>query len=118
MSYDKSVAAKVLARAKDAGRESLTAPEAKELCEAYGIAVPREALAKSAAEAATAAGKVGFPVVMKIVSPQILHKTEAGGVLVGVKSADQVAQGFSMRVHSHLLPGASSRQPLQLQCCA
>ena len=100
MSYDKSVAAKVLARAKDAGRESLTAPEAKELCEAYGIAVPREALAKSAAEAATAAGKVGFPVVMKIVSPQILHKTEAGGVVLGVKSAQEAEQAYTTLLHN------------------
>jgi acyl-CoA synthetase (NDP forming) len=95
MSYDKSVARRVLDRAKDAGREALTAPEAKELCEAYGINVPREALAKSAAEAAAAASKVGFPVVMKIVSPQILHKTEAGGVVLGVKSAQEAETAYT-----------------------
>ena len=54
------------------------------MCEAYGIAVPKEGVARSAAEAARLAADIGFPVVMKIVSPQILHKTEAGGVLVGV----------------------------------
>ena len=95
MSYDKSAARKVLDRAKDAGREALTAPEAKELCEAYGIAVPREALARSAAEAATSAGEIGFPVVMKIVSPQILHKTEAGGVVLGVKSAQEAERAYA-----------------------
>ena len=95
MSYDKSVVRRVLDRAKEAGREALTAPEAKELCEAYGIAVPREALAHSAAEAAAAAAKIGFPVVMKIVSPQILHKTEAGGVVLGVKSAQEAEQAYS-----------------------
>ena len=95
MSYDKSAARKVLDRAKDAGHEALTAPEAKELCEAYGIAVPREALARSAAEAATSAGEIGFPVVMKIVSPQILHKTEAGGVVLGVKSAQEAERAYA-----------------------
>ena len=95
MSYDKSAARKVLDRAKDAGREALTAPEAKELCEAYGIAVPREALARSAAEAATSAGEIGFPVVMKVVSPQILHKTEAGGVVLGVKSAQEAERAYA-----------------------
>ncbi len=46
-------------------------------------------MANNAAEAAQARRGIGFPVVMKIVSPQILHKTEAGGVVVGVKSAEQ-----------------------------
>jgi len=95
MSYDKSAARRVLDHAKQAGREALTAPEAKELCEAYGITVPREAVAHSAAAAATAASKIGFPVVMKIVSPQILHKTEAGGVMLGVKSAQEAEQTYT-----------------------
>jgi acyl-CoA synthetase (NDP forming) len=95
MSYDKSAVRKVLDRARDAGRGSLTAPEAKELCEAYGIAVPREELARTAAEAGALAARIGFPVVMKIVSPQILHKTEAGGVVVGVKSAEEAAKAYT-----------------------
>jgi len=57
--------------------------------------VPQEGVAKSAAEAAKLAAGMGFPVVLKIVSPEILHKTEAGGVLVGVKSAADVEQGFA-----------------------
>src|SRR5204863_7322896 len=63
-------------------------------CEAYGIPVPKEGVAKSAAEAATIAAGMGFPVVLKIVSPDILHKTEAGGVLVGVKSAEDAQKGY------------------------
>ena len=66
----------------------------KRLCEAYGIRVPQEAVAGSAAEAAQIASRMGYPVVMKIVSPQILHKTEAGGVVVGVKSAEAARQAF------------------------
>ena len=76
-------------------RSALTAPEGKLVCEAYGIAVPKEGVATSASEAARLAERVGFPVVLKIVSPEILHKTEAGGVIVGLKSAESVAKGFS-----------------------
>src|SRR5881296_820942 len=85
---------RVLDTVKAEGRTALTAPEGKIVCEAYGIAVPKEGVANSAADAAKIAAAIGFPVVMKIVSPDILHKTEAGGVLVGVKNADDAAKGF------------------------
>jgi len=73
----------------------LTAPEGKQVCDAYAIVVPREAVATTAAEAASQAAAIGFPVVLKIISPDILHKTEAGGVLVGLKSALEVERGFA-----------------------
>src|SRR5437899_9530546 len=76
---------RVLDTVKAEKRTSLTAPEGKLVCDAYGIPVPKEGVAKSAAEAAKLATGMGFPVVMKIVSPDILHKTEAGGDVVGVK---------------------------------
>jgi acetyl coenzyme A synthetase (ADP forming)-like protein len=95
MTREKNVVRKILDLARAAGRNSLTAPEAKRVCEAYGIAVPREGVAASAEDAAEIASSIGFPLVMKIVSPQILHKTEAGGVLVGIKSPQEVAQGFA-----------------------
>jgi acyl-CoA synthetase (NDP forming) len=85
MSVDKASVRKILDKVKADGRTSLTAPEGKLVCDAYGIAVPGEGLATSAAEAAKLASGMGYPVVMKIVSPDILHKTEAGGVIVGVK---------------------------------
>ncbi|WP_157015639.1 acetate--CoA ligase family protein [Mesorhizobium xinjiangense] len=91
---DKSAIRNVLEKAKSEGRNSLTAPEGKLLCDAYGITVPREGVAKSADEAATLAADMGFPVVMKIVSPDILHKTEAGGVIVGVNSADEAKAAY------------------------
>ena len=100
MTTDKTAVRRILDQAKAAGREALTAPEARGICEAYGINIPREGVAKTGEEAVKLATGIGFPVVMKIVSPQILHKTEAGGVLVGVKSADQVAQGFSTIVEN------------------
>ncbi|HET7262362.1 MAG TPA: acetate--CoA ligase family protein [Casimicrobiaceae bacterium] len=95
MAHDKAAVRSILDKVKAAGRTSLTAPEGKLVCDAYGIPVPKEAVAKSAAEAAKLATGMGFPVVLKIVSPQILHKTEAGGVLVGVKTAQDVEQGFA-----------------------
>jgi acetyl coenzyme A synthetase (ADP forming)-like protein len=95
MSSDKSAVRRILDQARSAGRTALTAPEARGLCEAYGIAIPREGVATNATDAATQAARIGFPVVMKIVSPQILHKTEAGGVLVGVKSAEEAARAYA-----------------------
>jgi acetyl coenzyme A synthetase (ADP forming)-like protein len=95
MTYDKGAVRKILDHARASGRTALTAPEARGLCEAYGIVIPREGLATNATDAAAVAARIGFPVVMKIVSPQILHKTEAGGVLVGVKSAEEAAQGYA-----------------------
>src|SRR5258707_7350166 len=86
---------RVLDTVKAEGRTALTAPEGKIVCEAYGIAVPKEDVATSAADAAKIAAGMGFPVVLKIVSPEILHKTEAGGVLVGVKSAADAARGYA-----------------------
>src|SRR4029450_12077350 len=91
---NKSAVRQVLDKAKAEGRTSLTAPEGKLVCDAYGIPVPKEGVATSADEAAKLAPGMGFPVVLKIVSPQILHKTEAGGVLVGVDSADAAKKGF------------------------
>jgi acetyl coenzyme A synthetase (ADP forming)-like protein len=84
----------VLEGARSEGRDFLSAPEAKKVCDAYGIAVPKEGLATSSDEAVSLADDIGYPVVLKIVSPDILHKTEAGGVLVGLSSADDVAQGY------------------------
>ena len=85
----------ILDRAKAEARHALTAPEARGVCEAYGITIPKEGVAKSAEEAGRLAAEIGFPVVMKIVSPQILHKTEAGGVIVGVKSVEQATRGYA-----------------------
>ena len=96
MSSAKEAVRKVLDQVKVDKRSSLTAPEGKLVCDAYGIPVPKEGLAKSATEAAKIAGGMGFPVVMKIVSPDILHKTEAGGVMVGVKNAAEAEKTYDL----------------------
>jgi acetyl coenzyme A synthetase (ADP forming)-like protein len=95
MSNSKDAVRKVLDVVKADKRTSLTAPEGKLVCDAYGIPVPKEGVAKSATEAAKIATDMGFPVVMKIVSPDILHKTEAGGVIVGVKTAADVEKNYA-----------------------
>src|SRR6476646_6062944 len=95
MAHDKNAVRNILDKVKSEGRTSLTAPEGKLVCDAYGIPVPQEGVAKTAAEASKLATQMGFPVVLKIVSPEILHKTEAGGVLVGVKDAAAAEQGFA-----------------------
>jgi acetyl coenzyme A synthetase (ADP forming)-like protein len=94
MNSDKAKVRQILDAVKAAGRDSLTAPEGKLVCDAYGIAVPQEGVVTSGQEARTLASSMGFPVVMKIVSPDILHKTEAGGVIVGVKNADEAANAY------------------------
>ncbi|WP_427912690.1 acetate--CoA ligase family protein [Ramlibacter sp. MMS24-I3-19] len=91
---DKSKVRQILDTVKKEGRDALTAPEGKIVCDAYGINVPKEGVSTSAADASKMASSMGFPVVMKIVSPDILHKTEAGGVIVGVKSADEAATAY------------------------
>src|SRR5881628_1836107 len=91
----KGAVRQVLDRVKAEGRTSLTAPEGKLVCDAYGIPVPKEGVASSAADAAKLAQGMDFPVVLKIVSPDILHKTEAGGVMVGVKTAEEAEKTYA-----------------------
>src|SRR6202040_788641 len=90
-----SAVREILDQVKREGRSALTAPEGKRVCDAYGIAVPKEDVARSAKEAAGLAAELGFPVVMKIVSPDILHKTEAGGVVVGLKTEAEVEAAYA-----------------------
>src|SRR5256714_4869540 len=116
MANNKTEVRRILDKVKAEGRASLTAPEGKLVCDAYGIPVPKEGVAISAADAAKLATGMGFPVVLKIVSPEILHKTEAGGVLVGLKSADEVRQGYETIVANAKQYDAKARiQGVQIQ---
>jgi acetyltransferase len=74
----------VFAQVRAAGRLELGEIEARDVIEAYGMRLPKSRLAHSPAEAAEIAAAIGFPVVMKISSPDILHKSDIGGVKVGV----------------------------------
>ncbi len=73
----------------------ITEEQAKQILTEYGVKVPDYALVNSADDAVAKAKKIGFPLVMKIVSPQILHKTDVGGVKVGVSSEQQVKEIFN-----------------------
>ena len=73
----------------------ITEEAAKSILKKYGIKVPGFALVKSTDEAVKAAKKLGFPLVMKVVSPQILHKTDVGGVKIGVDNVADVKKTFN-----------------------
>ncbi|MGZ6228523.1 MAG: acetate--CoA ligase family protein, partial [Candidatus Binataceae bacterium] len=106
MSYDRSAVRAVIAAAKADRRNTLSPAECRALCEACAIPLPKAATASSAAEAGRAASALGFPVVMKIVSPDILHKTEAGGVVLNVRSAAEAE-----RVYEKIVAGARAYKP-------
>jgi acetyl coenzyme A synthetase (ADP forming)-like protein len=94
MSGDQSRVRAVLEGVRAAGRNVLTAPEARDICQAYGLPVPKEGLARSSDEAVRLARDIGFPVALKIASPDIVHKTEAGGVQLGLSNAREVRQAY------------------------
>jgi len=75
-------------------KRSLLETEAKELLKEYGIPVPDFKLIKSEDEIAGLAKEINFPIVMKIVSPDIIHKTDAGGVKVGIKNEEEAIAAY------------------------
>jgi acetyl-CoA synthetase (ADP-forming) len=77
------------------GRKSLLETEAKTVCTEYGIPVTKFELARSEEEAVKFANAIGFPTVLKIVSSDIIHKSDIGGVIVGLKNADDVRHGYN-----------------------
>ncbi|HZW36400.1 MAG TPA: acetate--CoA ligase family protein, partial [Candidatus Deferrimicrobiaceae bacterium] len=81
-------------RALAAGKKNLGEEESRSILEAYGFRFPRHALAQTSQEAVRAFGEMRGPVVMKIVSPDILHKTDVGGVRLNLSDPDSVAQAF------------------------
>lgn len=84
----------LIEKAKSEGRHLLE-PEALEILEHYGIHVPRHIFIRNKNEALKASRSLGWPVVMKIVSPDILHKTEFGGVVLDLRNEKQVSEAFS-----------------------
>jgi acyl-CoA synthetase (NDP forming) len=85
---------KIIKTAQDENRTALMEHESKEVMNAYGIGTSKEFVVNSADEAVKAAQKIGFPVVAKIVSPDILHKTDAGGIILNLKSDAEVKQAY------------------------
>lgn len=87
-------AAKVMDKVRAGGRTFLMEPEAYKVMEAYGFPVVRSTLTSSPDEAASAAGEIGYPVVMKITSPDVIHKFDFGGVRVGLENETEVRAAF------------------------
>jgi acetyl coenzyme A synthetase (ADP forming)-like protein len=105
---DTDAAAAVIEKAQSEGRTKLTEVEALGICHAYGIETAPGELAVDADEAVATATAMGFPVVMKIVSPNIVHKSDSGGVITGLDSADKVQEAYRLILDnvSHAEPDA------------
>lgn len=86
---------KIIRGALKEGRKSLLEHEAKEFLNAWGIPVPKNVIAPDAELAVAGANKIGYPVAIKVVSKDILHKTEAGGVRLGLKNEHEVKDVFN-----------------------
>ncbi|MBI4455889.1 MAG: acetate--CoA ligase family protein [Acidobacteria bacterium] len=84
----------IFENARRQGRTALTELEAKQVLGAAGLEVTREKLAKSEEEAVTISEQIGFPVVLKVASPDIAHKSDAGGVQIGLVNRDEVRLGY------------------------
>jgi len=90
----------IFSRVRKEGRKFLLEPEAKTVCRAYGIPVTDFKVAKNGAEAVKFAEKIGYPVVLKIVSPDVIHKSDVGGVTVNVKDAEDVQKAYKQIMDS------------------
>ncbi len=108
MTLVKSKTKEILLTAQRDNRQSLLEPEAKIICSEYGIPMPKYEVTTNKEQAAHAAQELGFPVVLKIVSPDILHKTEAHGVLLNLADEESVRKGFTQIIENSLnfKPGA------------
>jgi acetate---CoA ligase (ADP-forming) subunit beta len=87
---------KIIAQARSQSRKALFESEAKTILMEYKIPVTKFKVAKTEDEALSYAQKIGFPVVLKIVSQDIIHKSDAGGVKVNLKTKDEVKQAYNM----------------------
>ena len=97
---DRQTVRDIVASAMGAGRASLNADEAGRVCAAYGIATPAQGVAKSRAQAGAIANRIGYPVVAKIDSPDILHKTDAGGVIVGIETEAELEAAYDSLIEA------------------
>ena len=107
-------AAQLIATAAKDGRVSLLEPEAYAVCKQYGIRVPPFNLVETPQDALAAANAIGYPVVLKVVSAQILHKSDIGGVMLGVSSDDVLKKSYAQLVENvgKATPGIGNPQVL------
>lgn len=91
---NKKKAEEIFTKAKEKSEANLSTEETREVLSAYGFSLPQRIVTETSREAISAANSLGYPVVMKIVSPDILHKSDVGGVKVGITEKSQVARSF------------------------
>ncbi|MEW6718739.1 MAG: acetate--CoA ligase family protein [Chloroflexota bacterium] len=89
----------VISGARTEGRLSIGDAEARKILEAYGFRIPRSIIASTPEEAVTFADQIGYPIVLKIASPDILHKTDVGGVKVDLRSAEAVRDAYELMLY-------------------
>ncbi len=95
-----------LRRKSNAGQQHLSEPDSKAILKRYGIPVTETRIATSRCEAVQTAEELGYPVVLKVYSPDITHKTDVGGVLLNLRNADDVRAAFDQ-----ILTNAKQKQP-------
>jgi acetyltransferase len=93
---DRKTTQQVFDKVHEQGRLSIGDSEARQILTAYGLKIPESKLAADPDEAVEIANEIGYPVVLKIASPDILHKTDVGGVKIGLESAEQVQDAFEL----------------------
>ena len=92
---DRAAVARILDEAEQEGRAALLEEEGIRMLRSYGLPLPKSSACGNPDEAVAAAEEIGYPVVMKIISPQITHKSDAGGVMVGLDGPQDVKDAFA-----------------------
>jgi len=105
---DKSSVQNIFERIRSEGRVNIGDTESRQVLVAYGLRIPKSKIAEKPEQAVNIAGQIGYPVVLKIASPDILHKTDVGGVKVGLENAEEVIDAFELMVYraNRYLPDA------------
>ena len=96
---DTSSVRAVFEQARSENRLTIGDAESRAILQAYGLRIPRSEIAETPEQASILAGKIGYPVVLKIASPDILHKTDIGGVKVGLQNSEDVRDAFELMVY-------------------
>jgi acetyl coenzyme A synthetase (ADP forming)-like protein len=109
LAADRDQVRQVLGSIRSQGRVTAGDSEARDILDAYGIPLPKTGLARTVDEAVALAETIGYPVVMKIASPDILHKTDIGGVKLNLGSAEDVRDAFDLIVYraTRFMPDAT-----------
>jgi acetyltransferase len=96
LEVEREAVGQVIQSVREAGRLTIGDFESRDILTAYGLEAPEAELASSAEEATEIAGRIGYPVVLKVASPDILHKTDVGGVRIGLQDAADVRDAFDL----------------------